>query len=306
MQVNGMAAPVLTGMNSKTSGDLGVVLYGDGASGNFQAQANHLASEDLTKRFGEGNVVVRQTLTRDAFFQALLGVPDGKILELDIFATSVGAGLCLGYKDPTAAQNRERLQSLSAASGTAASSFEQGSAGGTSYQAVLQAETGSVLTDHLVTSPFNQNQSEIRGKFAKGARARLYGCNGGTEGWVYSDLPTQIGSRSSTVPYYWRALNTRNTPKPSIAKALADFLGIPVTATTSLAPVEKFQQDNAEPRPKNEAPILRTAIQHKSLVELTPTLGSLGGRSSVSNTIFKPVGTHPVAAHPVGHPQHRR
>ena len=305
-----MAAPVLTGMSLKPSGDLGVVLYGDGASGNFHAQASHLASEDLTKRFGEGNVLLRQTLTRDAFFQALLGVPDGKILEVDIFATSVGAGLCLGYRDPTAAQNRERVQNLAAAaaaSGAAASSFDQGAAAGSiSYQGVLQAETGSLLTDHLVTPPFNQNQAEIRAKFAAGAKARLYGCNGGVAGWVYSDLPTQIGGRTSMVPYYWRALNTRNTPKPIIAKALADFFGIPVTASVSLAPVEKFQQTNAEPRPKEEAPILRSVVQHKSLVEMTPALGSLGGRSAVTNTIFKPVGRHPVAAQPVDHPQHRR
>ena len=129
----------------------------------------------------------------------------------------------------------------------------------------------------------------------------MYGCNGGTAGWVYSDLPTQLGGRTSTVPYYWRALNTRNTPKPSIAKALADFFGIPVTAAASLASVEKFQQAHADPRPKEEAPVLRSVVQHKSLVEMTPALGSLGGRTSVSNTIFKP-----VISDPVRHPHHRR
>jgi len=294
-----MEGSVLQSMDPNTSDTFGVILYGDGAAGNFQAQANNLAAHDLSKRFRKEDIVVRQTLTRDSFFQALLSVPNGKILELDIFATSVGAGLCLGYRDPTAAQNRERLMNLSTASGTAANVFD-GGAGATSYGAVLTAETGSLLTDHLVAAPFNQNQADLRAKFAPGAKARLYGCNGGVAGWVYSDQPSQIGGRSGVgEPYYWRALNTRNTPKPSIAKALADFFGIPVTATASLAPVEKFQESQADPHPRNEAPILRSAIQHKSIVEIVPNETNLGGRSSTYPTA-QPV-VHP-SARPTLHP----
>jgi hypothetical protein len=52
-------------------------------------------------------------------------------------------------------------------------------------------------------------------------------------GWIYTDLNSSTNNYVSDQNaqadyYYWRALNTQNMPKPSIAQALADYFGVTV------------------------------------------------------------------------------
>jgi hypothetical protein len=107
---------------------------------------------------------------------------------------------------------------------------------------VLNAEIGAVLTDRLVMPPFNKDQARMKAKFADGATAKLWGCNAGVDHWVYSDPSgsTLLFRENEAGPYYWRALNTHNVPKPSIAQGLANFWGIPVYGAQSGAHVEVF------------------------------------------------------------------
>ena len=65
--------------------------------------------------------------------------------------------------------------------------------------------------------------------FAADATAKFWGCNAGVTGWVY-------GADDDT--HYWEALNTRNTPKPSIAQAFADYLGLKVFGAGSGSDIE--------------------------------------------------------------------
>jgi hypothetical protein len=72
-------------------------------------------------------------------------------------------------------------------------------------------------------------------------------CNSGVSGWVYTDYDSTTRSfvsdqNASADFYYWRALNTRNVPKPSIAQALADYFGITVYGAGSGSHIEVQQQ----------------------------------------------------------------
>jgi hypothetical protein len=212
-----------------------VALYGNGAElGNFKFFVDDLLATDLLKKFTKDRIIVKRTVFRDEIFQAILDQPDSSIKELHIFSHSIGAGLYPGYHDPAA--NASRNSAFNAA----AASLVQ-----IDYTSVLNAEIGAVLTDHLITAPFNKDQAKMKAKFASGARAKLWGCNAGVDNWVYSD---PSGASVVTDPdatadyYYWRALNTQNVPKPSISQALADFWGISVYGAKSGAHIEVFHQ----------------------------------------------------------------
>lgn len=223
-------------MASEGVPEIAVVLYGNGAElGNFKFFADDLiTTEGLSKKFAKSRIVVQRTVLRDELFKALLDQPDGSIKELHIFSHSIGAGLYPGYHD--AAANASRNSAFAAAAGSSVN---------IQYMAVLNAEIGAVLTDHLVVAPFNKDRTAMQRKFAKGAVAKLWGCNAGVDNWVYSD---PSGTLMITDPnadadfYYWRALNTQNVPKPSISQALADFWGISVYGAKSGAHIEVFYQ----------------------------------------------------------------
>lgn len=55
--------------------------------------------------------------------------------------------------------------------------------------------------------------------------------------WVYSD-GSVVDPRDTSVPYYWRAFNEVNTPKPSIAQAMANYFDRKVYGATSGASIE--------------------------------------------------------------------
>jgi len=46
----------------------------------------------------------------------------------------------------------------------------------------------------------------------------------------------------ASVPYYWRAFNEYNVPKPSIAKAFASYFGVTVYGANSGASIEVYYE----------------------------------------------------------------
>ena len=88
---------------------------------------------------------------------------------------------------------------------------------------VLDTESGILFTDDLLYTPFIENQQTLRNKMAPTGFIKLWGCNSAVEKWQYSDEDKngRLHYEDTANPdgYYWRALNTRNTPKPSIAPA---------------------------------------------------------------------------------------
>jgi len=83
----------------------------------------------------------------------------------------------------------------------------------------------------------------VRFKIAAGASMKIWGCNSGITGWVYTDDDSathhSVSDQNASADfYYWRTLNTRNVPKPSIAQALADYFGIRVYGAGSGSHIE--------------------------------------------------------------------
>lgn len=218
--------------------DIALLLYGNGADlGNFKFFADDTAAELIRlKKFPKADIVIKKTLDRASFFAALQAVPAGqKIKELHVYSHSIGAGLYVGYHEATASANRAN----------AVAAF-RGSTLKISYEQVLTAETGGILTDHLIQEPLKSQKGEFRAKFAAGATAKLWGCNAGVQNWVYTDSDSRgnlVSDQDAPAAYYyWRALNTRNTPKPSIAQALADYFGVTVYGAGSGSHIEVQHQ----------------------------------------------------------------
>jgi len=94
------------------------------------------------------------------------------------------------------------------------------------YEEAVKAEVGGILTDDLTdTGKFSGEKAEIRRRFESGAFIKLWGCNAATENHRYSGE-------------YWEALNLKNSPKPSIAQAMADFFNVTVYGATSGASIQ--------------------------------------------------------------------
>jgi hypothetical protein len=214
---------------------IAVLLYGFGAElGNFRFFADDAATELVRlKKFAKADIVIKQTLNRTSFVAALVDVPVGqKIKELHIYSHSIGGGLYVGYHEPTATTARE-----------AAARRYLARSSKISYTEVLNAEVGGILADHLLRDPMKRDQMALRAKFASDAFIKIWGCNSGVKGWVYTDIDsstnTFVSAQNGTADYYyWRALNTQNTPKPSIAQALADYFGVPVFGAGSGSHIE--------------------------------------------------------------------
>ncbi len=160
-------------------------------------------------------------------------IPAGsKIKELHVFSHSIGGGLYVGYGDAVAQADRN-----------AAIASMAGTTRKISYARVLAAETGGILTDHLVEEPLKSERTLYKNKFAGGAITKLWGCNSGVSGWTYTDRSaTGVGyvyeEAAAGKEYYWCALNTKNTPKPSVAQALSDYFGVSVLGAGSGSHIE--------------------------------------------------------------------
>ena len=94
------------------------------------------------------------------------------------------------------------------------------------YEEAVRTEVGGILTDDLaIGGKFSSQKADIRLRFAKGAIIKLWGCNAARENHVYSGA-------------YWEAINLKNSPKPSIAQAMANFFNVTVYGATSGASIE--------------------------------------------------------------------
>jgi len=215
--------------------EVAVILYGFGAElGDFRLFADDLFAELLRQRkFTRSHVMIKETVSRAAFFDTLASIPSVfKIKELHVFSHSIGGGLYVGYHERAADRVRRDAAEHARLTGKRIT-----------YDEVLNAEVGGILGDHLLRDPLLRGKNVMRAKFAAGAFMKAWGCNSGVSGWVYTDesstTHTLVSDQNADADYYyWRALNTRNVPKPSIAQAFADYFGITVYGAGSGSHIE--------------------------------------------------------------------
>lgn len=194
-------------------GNVALILYGRGGTlGNFEVFAKSLAKKLRTS----GKRVVMQNVERRTLFFDFLVNPPFKhvdlIGELHVFAHSIGAGLFLAYGDPEIAERRRAAVETATAKKLRLT-----------FDEVVKIEDGAILTDDFLRDPYMFMSDKIRENFAPSATVKLWGCNTGVANWVYKDNGSADPSNTSA-PYYWRALNEKNTPKPKFAQALAWYL----------------------------------------------------------------------------------
>lgn len=204
--------------------EVALVIYGRGADlGNFKFFADDLVTTELTG-FKKENIIIKNIERRDAFFDFLNTNPfPSKIKEFHIYSHSYGGALSLGYKDPVILNSR-----------TVITDTVKG--GKANYLSVLNNEVGSIFTDDLIRAPYNGYSAKIRTLFAKDSKIKIWGCNSGIAGWVYSDMLGNAQVYDIDAPadyYYWRAINEQNKIKPSIAQAFADYFQVKTFGATS-------------------------------------------------------------------------
>jgi len=203
-----------------------VIAYGDGGElGNFKVFADSLEKE-LNKKY---TTVIVKYINRDTQFFNLIDSIDVtkiEIAEFHIFSHAIGAGLFLGYKDPVIASRRNALVNRAARMGR-----------NITYQQAVNTETGAIQTDDFKLGAFISKKSDFRKKFSTDAFIKIWGCNSGVNGWVYSDGGV-VDQSDTSVAYYWRAFNKKHVPKPSIARALAKFFDRKVYGANSGASIE--------------------------------------------------------------------
>ena len=204
-----------------------LLMHGRGADlGNFKIFSD--SHRKTIEKADKDAVVVQESIERALRLREVLEAwpITNKIKELHIWSHSIGAGLFLGYHDPVLSTNRGAFIGRLQAAGRKAT-----------FEEVRTEEIGALFTDDLVSSPYTATKAVVGPKFAKDAIVKLWGCNAAIAGWIYSD--TAADGSLVTDPldlrttYYWRALNEKNQPKPSIAQALADFFGVKVFGASS-------------------------------------------------------------------------
>ena len=204
---------------------IAIIVYGDGGElGSFKVFADNL-HQKLNKKYKK---VVTQYVNRDTDFFKLIkstGINE-EVAELHIFSHSIGAGLFLGYKDTSIAASRETIWKVA----------DQAKRKLT-YHEVVRTEIGAIQTDDLKIGAFVKQQTDLQRKFSASAFIKIWGCNSGVEDWVYSDNGV-VDPKDTSEPYYWRAFNEFNTPKPSIAKSLAKFFNRKVYGAKSGTSIE--------------------------------------------------------------------
>jgi hypothetical protein len=190
-----------------------LLCYGRGAElGNFEVFAKALKKNHLLKKYKEQNIQIVKTFNRIDLVNAILKTSLREITEIHIFSHSAGAGLFLGYHDPVYQQER--------------ANFLQTTPNPT-YEEVIANETASLLTDHLVVT-YASLKSSVQKKLENLQFAKLWGCNTGRANWMYDNSP------------YWAPLNTKNTPKPSMAQALSTYINKTVYGASSGSHIEYF------------------------------------------------------------------
>lgn len=208
---------------------IAIIVYGDGGElGSFKVFASNLR-QDLNKKYKK---VVIQYVNRDAdFFKLIKSIGNNEeIAELHIFSHSIGAGIFLGYKDTAIAASREMIWR------TADRAKRK-----VTYSEAVRTEIGAIQTDDFKIGTLAKQQTDLQRKFSASAFIKIWGCNSGVEGWVYSDNGV-VDPKDNSEPYYWRAFNEFNTPKSSIAKAFAVFFNRKVYGAKSGANIEvKFK-----------------------------------------------------------------
>lgn len=189
-----------------------LICYGLGAElVNFKVFSDALKKNHLTNKYDSANIEIVKTKTRIDLLDAIINSGLSNIKELHIFSHSIGGGLFLGYHDQTLNNNRE--------------TFIKNNPNYT-YDDVLIHEIGGLLTDHLIVT-LQSEKNTIRKILKDLDFIKLWGCNAGITNWVYSGV-------------YWGKLNDKNTPKPSIAKALAEYTNQNVYGATSGSHIEYF------------------------------------------------------------------
>jgi hypothetical protein len=211
-------------------GRVAQIIYGHGHHlGNFEVFATSLA-RSLSPSYGRDRVLVRHIVRRDDFFSYLTTPPlrpGDKIAELHVFAHSIGGGAFIAYGDAVTDQRRREVFARA-----------DNAKRRVTYQEVLDAEIGAILTDDFVRNPYIRMQGSIRRSLADGATLKLWGCNAGIAGWIYSDGNGITNPADDSEPYYWRALNEQNVPKPAVAQAFANYFGRVCYGATSGSHVE--------------------------------------------------------------------
>lgn len=110
------------------------------------------------------------------------------------------------------------------------------------YTEVVKTETGALQTDDFKLGGIAKNKASYQKKFSATAFIKIWGCNSAVRGWVYSDGGI-VDPNDASKPYYWRAFNEHNTPKPSIAQTMAKFFNRKVYGANSGASIEvKFDK----------------------------------------------------------------
>lgn len=217
---------------SKQKEKIVVIAYGDGGElGNFKLFADTLAKK-LKKVYSK--VIVEYTNRDHKFFDLIKSVDSSKeeLAELHVFSHAIGAGLFLGYKDQAISMLRQRAFAKALNSNSRLS-----------YRQVVNIEVGAIQTDDFKVGKLLASQDELRKKFAKDGIIKIWGCNSGVNGWVYSDGGV-VDPNDKTEPYYWRAFNEFYSPKPSIAQVFATFFNVPVYGATSGANVHVKHKNN--------------------------------------------------------------
>lgn len=205
---------------------IAIIAYGDGGElGSFKVFADSLKNE-LEKKYAK--VVVKYVNRDSKLFNLIKSVDITKeeVEELHIFSHAIGAGLFLGNKDSIIAANRNALVAMKSRMGRKVS-----------YVEAIRTETGAIQTDDFRLGALSRNQSDFQMRFSATSFIKIWGCNSGVYGWVYSDGGI-VDPHDTSVAYYWRAFNESNTPKPSIAKAMAKYFNRKVYGATSGASIE--------------------------------------------------------------------
>lgn len=220
-------------------GHTAVIIYGNGDHlGRFEVFAGSLANT-LRPIYGHDRVLIQKILRRDEFFSYIAGpptlAPTDKIAEVHVFAHSIGGGLFIAYGDTTIDHRREYVAQRAKNAGRRVT-----------YQEALDTETGAVLTDDFIRSPYRERREAVRRNLTEHATIKLWGCNAGVKGWVYSDGWGVTDPADMETTYYWRALNEQHVPKPAVAQAVADYFGRTCWCAGSGSHVEVLNQGHWE------------------------------------------------------------
>ena len=202
-----------------------LIIYGRGDTlGDFKIFSRDLASRlsrghaaSPSGTFPASRIVQVNIERRVGFFDYLKDPPfrhTMKIKELHVFSHSIGAGLFLSYGDAAVAQLRVQAMQAAALLGR-----------NINYDEAVNAEVGAILVDDFRRAPYAGMRAAIRANFESTAFIKLWGCNSAITGWTYGDNGVTDPADTS-VPYYWRAFNERNVPKPSVAQAFANYFGL--------------------------------------------------------------------------------